>query len=80
MCTLQRIYFEHKGLSNFLHPAKPSCAMNWYVYKSCFILYALMVNIITFQYAVLYSLELDFLELHLDLLSVNYILSHHSVG
>jgi len=54
--------------------------MNWYVYKSYFILYTLMVNIVTFQYAVLYSLELDFVELHLDLLSLNYILSHHSVG
>jgi hypothetical protein len=39
-----------------------------------------MVNIITFQYAVLYSLELDFLDLHPALLSLNYILTHYSVA
>jgi hypothetical protein len=39
-----------------------------------------MVNIIMFQYAVLYSLELDFSDLHLALLSLNYILTHYSVA
>lgn len=80
ICTPQRTYFGHKGPINFLHPAKPRCAMNWCGYKSCFVLQTLMVNIITFQYAVLYSLELDFLDLHLAVLSLNYILTHYSVA